>query len=290
MKNYVIVTDATVDLPADVVESLQIKVIPMAFNLNDTSYTHYPDERELSIDDFYTSLKNGGSSVSSQISPLVYEETFEELLKEGQDVLYICFTSGLSGTYGVSQFIMNELKESYPDRTIYTVDSRCASIGEGMLVYNAAKKKEEGLSIDELKEWIEEHRHNTRHWFTVSDLFHLKRGGRISGMEAILGTALKIKPILSINEEGKLTCVSKVRGSKKELDFFLSKLEEEGMDLENQTIIVGHGDNFEQAQTLVNLIKEKGIVKDVILTKVGPVIGTHTGPGMLGLTFMGCPK
>ena len=287
MRDYVIVSDATLDLPSEVIKKFNIKVIPMVFDLDDVTYTHFPDERELSIEDFYGKLKNGGTSVSSQISPLVYEEFFEEILKEDKDILYICFTSGMSGTFNVSSFVMNELKEKYPSHKIYNVDSLCACIGEGLLVLNAAMKKDEGLSIDELKDWVNENKQNVRHWFTVKDLFHLKRGGRISSVEALVGTALKIRPVLSVDEAGKLTVISKIRGSKKELEYLLNKLLEEGNNLNNQTIIIGHGDDFEQANLLKSMIEEKGLVKEVIVSKIGPIIGTHTGPGMLALTFLG---
>ncbi|BBF45357.1 DegV family protein [Lachnospiraceae bacterium KM106-2] len=288
--NYVVVTDATVDLPDRIVNELDIKVIPMAFELDGKTYTHYPDERELSIESFYNKLKEGSTSTSSQIAPIIYQEFFEDILSNGQDLIYLCFTSGMSGTYQSSCMILEDLKDSYPDRKIFCVDTLSASIGEGMFVYNAALLKNEGYSIEELNDWAINHVHNARHWFTVKDLFHLKRGGRISGVEALVGTALKIRPVLSIDEEGKLTVVSKVRGSKKELEFLISKLEEEGTDLANQTVIIGHGDDLGQAQELERLIREKNLVKDIIITKIGPIIGTHTGPGMLALTFMGEKK
>ncbi len=287
MNDYVIVSDATLDLPADIIESYGIKVIPMGFHVNDTDYSHYPDERELTIEEFYQKLKDGAVSQTTQITPVVFADFFEDILKQELDILYITFSSGLSGTYNTSQIVINELREEYPQRKIYGIDSLCASVGEGLLVFHAALRKQQGLTLEELRDWVENNKRRSRHWFTVKDLFFLKRGGRISSIEAMVGTALKIRPVLSTDEEGKLTVVSKVRGSRAEMDLMLTKLTQEGTDLSDQTIIIGHGDNPQQAKELEEMIRSKNIVKDVIISKVGPIIGTHTGPGMLAIVFMG---
>ncbi len=287
MRDYVIITDSTADLPLEIIEKLNIDVIPMAFDMGDKNYTHYPDEREIKIHDFYDRLKNGENSVTTQINYFTYKESFDTFLKDGKDILYIAFSSGLSGTYNSSQLVIKELKEEYPERKIVSVDSLSASIGEGLLVYNAVMKKEEGMTIEELVKWIEEHRNNMCHWFTVEDLHHLKRGGRISSVEAIIGTTLKIKPVLSVDDEGKLVNVTKVRGDKKSLEKLLDKMIEDGTNLKDQTIIIGHGDSLERAEYLADLIREKELVNDIIINTIGPIIGTHTGQGMIGLTFIG---
>lgn len=287
MNEYMIVSDATLDLPANVIEELGIKVIPMGFNLDNVEYSHYPDERELTIEDFYGKLKNGAVSQTTQITPGVFLEYFEDILRQGMDILYIAFSSGLSGTYHSSQIVIRELMEDYPERKIYVVDSLCASVGEGLLVYNAALQKKNGLSIDELRDWTERNKRRARHWFTVKDLYYLKRGGRISSIEAFVGTALKIRPVLSTDDVGKLEVITKIRGSRAELDYMVTKLENEGIELSSQTVIIGHGDDLEQAKELEAMIRSKNLVKDVMISKIGPVIGTHTGPGMLALVFMG---
>ncbi len=287
MSDYVIISDATLDLPLGVLEQHNIHVIPMTFTLNDVSYTHYPDEREISIADFYKAIAEGGLSQSSQIPPIIYQEFMEEFLKQGKDIYYIAFSSGLSGTYNSGRMVMEQLKEKYPDRKLLCTDTLCASVGEGLLVLTAAKKKEEGLSIEELHSWVEENRMNFMHWFTVKDLFYLKRGGRLSSLEALVGTALKIRPVLTTDEEGKLTVYSKLRGSKKELEFLVNALETQAIAPSTQTVIIGHSDNLEQAQALEQIIKEKNLVKEIIISQIGPIIGTHTGPGMLALTFYG---
>ncbi len=287
MKDYVIVSDATLDLPAEVIREYDIRIIPMGFNLDDVDYLHYPDERELPVEEFYSKLKDGAVSRTSQITPIMFTEFFEDILKEDKDILYIAFSSGLSGTYNTSRLVIRDLSEEYPERKIYGVDSLCASIGEGLLVLHAAMQKKNGLSLEELRDWVEQNKRKSRHWFTVKDLYYLKRGGRLTSIEAFVGTALKIKPVLTTDEAGKLAVNSKIRGSRAELDFLATKLEKEGNDLAGQTVIVGHGDDLEQARELERILREKNIVKDVIISKIGPIIGTHTGPGMLALVFMG---
>ncbi len=287
MSDYVIVSDATLDLPASIIDEYGIRIIPMGVNVDEVEYSHYPDERELTIEEFYQKLKNGAVSRTTQITPAVFMDYFEDILKQGLDILYIAFSSGLSGTYHTSQVVIRDLSEEYPDRKIYGIDSLCASIGEGLLVLNAAMQKKSGMGLDQLRDWVEANKRNSRHWFTVKDLFYLKRGGRISSIEAVVGTALKIRPILSTDSAGKLAVVSKIRGTRAELEFMLGKLEEESTDLSSQTIIIGHGDDLAQAQELEKLIRSRKQVKDIIISKIGPIIGTHTGPGMLALVFMG---
>ncbi|MDF2943937.1 MAG: hypothetical protein K0S01_2795 [Herbinix sp.] len=287
MSDYIIVSDATLDLPVSTIDEYGIKIIPMGVNIEDEEYSHYPDERELSIEEFYQKLKNGAVSRTTQITPVMFMEYFEAILKQGLDILYIAFSSGLSGTYNTSQIVMRELREEYPERKIFCIDSLCASVGEGLLVLNAAIQKNNGMDIEALRDWVELNKKSARHWFTVKDLYYLKRGGRVTSIEAFVGTALKIRPVLSTDDAGKLAVISKIRGSKAEVDFLLSKLELEGVDLASQIVIIGHGDDLPQAQELESLIRNKNLVKDVIISKIGPVIGTHTGPGMLALVFMG---
>lgn len=287
MNDYYIVSDVTLDLPQEIVDDLDLKIIPMDFHLGETTYTHYPDERELSCEKFYETLKTGVPSITSQINPVAYENFLEPLLKEGKDILYIAFSSGLSGTYNTGRMMTEELKEKYPERTIYCIDSLCASIGEGLLVYLAGMEKRKGKTLEEVKDFVLEYRTKCCHWFTVEDLHHLKRGGRLTSLEAMVGTALKICPVLSVDREGKLLVVSKVRGNKKALDYLVKRLEEDGIDTKDQTVIVGHSACRAYAETVANTLLERGLVKDVIISNIGPVIGTHTGAGMCALTFVG---
>lgn len=287
MSEFIIVSDATLDLPYSIIKEYGISVIPMGVDINDVAYNYHPDEKELSIDEFYIGLGSGANTHTTQITPLVYTEYFRNILNRGLDILYIGFSSGLSSTYSAAQLVVEELVIEYPDRRIYCIDSKCASIGEGLLVLQAALLKKKGMNIDELRIWVEEHKHNTRHWFTVRDLFYLKRGGRITSAMAAVGTALRIRPILSTDEEGKLVVVSKIRGTKAEMEFLVSRMITEGIDLASQTVIVGHADNLRQAKELEEQIRSKNVVKDVIIAKIGPIIGSHTGLGMLALVYMG---
>lgn len=287
MNEYCIVSDVTLDLPADVVDELGIKVIPMDFHLGETTYTHYPDERELSCEKFYEQIKEGVSSVTSQINPVSYESFFTPILNEGKDILYIAFSSGLSGTYNTGRMMAEEMKEKYPERVIRVIDSLSASIGEGLLVYLAALQKKNGKTLDEVTDFVMEYRTKICHWFTVEDLHHLKRGGRLTSLEAVVGTALKICPVLSVDPEGKLLVVAKVRGNKKALEYLVKRLEEDGIDTRNQTVIIGHSACRQYADTLASILTERGLIKNYIITNIGPVIGTHTGAGMCALTFVG---
>ena len=283
--NYRLVSDATLDLPMDLVEKYNILVVPMAFTLDGEEILHYPDERNMSIETFYEALKQGKTSVTSQINPTTYVDLFTPVLEAGEDIIYIAFTSGLSGTYQSAVLAKGMLEDDFPERKIYVVDSRCASAGLGYFMNLIGQKKEEGMSIDELNDWVHAKRNNIAHWFTVDDLFHLQRGGRLSFAEAMLGSALKIKPIISVDDDGKLYVENKVRGNKKGEEYMISKINDT-MDDEEQTVFVAHGDCEERAIALKEKIEANTNAKNVCITKIGPIIGTHTGPGMLAVLFM----
>lgn len=287
MQDYIIITDATCDLSVEILRDLDIVVIPMEFIMENKVYSHYPDERQMAVDDFYGHLKLGRMSTTSQINYNTYKTIFTDILKQGKDVLYISLSSGLSGTYNASKLVINDLKEEFPDREVISVDSLCASIGEGLLVYLAALKKQEGFSIDRLKHWIEDKRFEICHWFAVDDLEHLKRGGRINAVQASVGSILNIKPILSVDREGKLVTVAKMRGRKKSYYYLIQKLKEDGEKAENETIFLGHANCVEEAKYLQQLIVEEKLAKKVIICNIGPIIGSHTGAGMVAVTFVG---
>ena len=285
--SYAIVSGATGDMPQYVIDELGIDVIPMNVRVGETDYLYHPDEKALSCKEFYEKLSAGEESVTSQITPIVFKEVFEKYLKDGKDILYIAFSSGLSGTYNSARLVADDLLEKYPDRRIVCIDSLCASIGEGYIVYLAGMLRKEGKSFDEVAEFVKENCTKVCHWFTVDDLLHLKRGGRLSGFEAAVGTALKIKPVLSVDPEGKLTVVAKVRGVKKGMDYLKERLIADGIDTANQTVFVGHADAPEIAEQLKEQLLSEGLVKDVIISNVGPIIGTHVGSGMFALVFIG---
>lgn len=285
--NYVIVSDATADMPYSCVKELGIEIIPMSFVMDGKEYQYHPDERDITIKEFYTRLRAGADSVTSQINPEIYREYFGKILADGKDILYIAFSSGLSGTYNSARLMREELLEDYPERKIELVDSLCASIGEGLLVLLAGRMKQAGASFEEVCSWTHENCTKICHWFPVDDLNHLKKGGRLSGMAALVGTALQIKPVLSINPEGKLTVVAKARGTKKAMDYIKERLKGDGIDIQNQVVFIGHADAIETAETLKKQLLDEGLVREVIIADVGPIIGTHVGGGMFALTFLG---
>lgn len=290
MRDYVIITDSTTDLTQELINELDITVIPMEFNIDGKGYLNYSDERDISYKEFYDFLRNGKNSTTSLINTTTFTELFEPILEDGKDILYIAFSSGLSGTYNSSCIAAQMLSEKYTDSKIYTVDSLSASMGEGLLVYHAVNKKKEGMNIDELKDWVENNKLNLCHWFTVDDLHHLKRGGRLSSAAAIVGTMLNIKPVLNVDNEGHLIPVEKVRGRKLSITAMLKMMEKTAINPEEQTIFISHGDCLEEAEFLANLVKEKLNVKDIKMNYIGPVIGSHSGPGTIALFFLGTER
>lgn len=290
MNDYVILTDSTADLNPQMINDLGITVIPWQFTIGGKSYCDYADERVLSIKEFYDMLRGGDMSTTAQTNIAQYTEIFEPYLKAGRDVLYISFSSGLSGSYNSSCMAAQELSERYPSRKMYSVDSLAASMGQGLLVFNAVMQKNAGLSIDELKRWLENNRSHLCHWFTVDDLHHLKRGGRVSSAAAVVGSMLGIKPVLHVDNEGHLIPVEKVRGRQRSLETLVKKMEESCIAPENQVIMISHGDCLEDAKAVEELVRAKFPVRDVLINYIGPVIGTHSGPGTVALFFLGNEK
>lgn len=290
MRNYVIVTDSTSDLPEEIISNLGIKVIPLTFEIEGKSYLDHPKDSEMNFHDFYERLRNGERSVTSLINAGTFIEEFSPILKDGFDILYIAFSSALSGTYNSCMIAIDELKGTYSDAKIIAIDSKCASVGEGLLVYSAAKKKEAGMNIEDLQDWIQQNMLKVCHWFTVDDLNHLKRGGRVSALSATIGTALNIKPVLHVDNEGRLIAMEKVRGRKKSIVELLHHMVKTCINPEEQTVFIGHGDTKEDAEFLADLIREKLPVKEIIITYVGPVVGTHSGPGTIALFFFGTER
>ena len=236
---------------------------------------------------FYDRVKKGERSITALVNSKTFEEYFEPIIKSGNDILYIGFSSTLSGTYSASLIASEELKQKYPDSKIICVDTLAASMGEGLLVYYAAKLKQEGRNIDEVSQWVIDNRLSLCQWFTVDDLNHLKRGGRISAMTATVGSALNVKPILHVDNEGRLIPVHNVRGRKKSINSLLEHMEKLCVNPQGQTIFISHADCLEDTEYLADLIKEKFPVKEVVLNFIGPVIGSHTGQGAIALFFIG---
>lgn len=283
MNDYVIITDSTSDLPSEIVNEIQVDVIPMKFIMEDKSYL----DGEMPAPEFYGKLRNKILSSTSQISPGEFEQYFSKYLDKGKDVIYISLSSALSGTYSSACVAAQELLKRYPQNKVVVIDSLSVSLGEGLLVYTLAKKKQSGASLEELATWIEENKKNICHWFMVDDLNHLRRGGRISQVSAFFGSMMSIRPILHVDSEGKLSFVEKARGRHKAIDFIVSKMEELGVNVSEQIIFISHGDCEEDAKNLAEKIKSKSNVKNVVINYVGPVIGSHAGSGALALFFIG---
>lgn len=290
MKNYVIATDSTADLPVNIIEEFGITVVPLGFGFENENYLNYPDHREHGINEFYERIKKGEKSTTTLVNAKTFEKYFEPLLNGGNDILYLGFSSELSGTYASSLTAREELLERYADAKIECIDTLAASMGEGLLVYCAAKKKQEGCSIDELKQWILDNRLHLCHWFTVDDLNHLKRGGRINAMTATIGTALGVKPILHVDNGGHLVPDSNVRGRKKSIHALLEHMESTCTNPQENSVFISHADCLEDAEYLADLIKEKLNVKEIVINHIGPVVGSHTGQGALALFFFGTER
>ena len=281
--SFKIITDSCCDLTEQQFNELGVACAPLTVLYNGESHNNFSDPTAVKA--FYDELRGGVTASTAAVNPEGWSVLMEEALKNGEDVLVIAFSSGLSTTYQSAVIAGKELQEIYPDRKIYVVDSLCAALGQGMLVYLAAQKQKEGMDIDALHTWVEETKLHVCHWVTVDDLSHLKRGGRISATTALVGTMLNIKPIIFVDNDGHLINTSKVRGRKAAMELLANKLGETATDKE--TVFIGHGDCPEDAAALETILKEKHGVKNVITGYVGPVIGAHTGPGVLVVFFLG---
>ena len=284
MSNYKIITDSGCDLPQQMLTQMEIASVSLTVNFKGEVRNDSVDE---GIRAFYEELRAGEIATTSAVNPSRWEETMEPELQKGNDLLVITFTSGLSTTYQSAVIAASELSEKYPDRQIKVVDSLCASLGQGLLVWYAAKKKSEGMSLADLAAWLEENRYHLCHWFTVDDLMFLKRGGRVSATTALVGTMLKIKPVLHVDDEGHLISMSKARGRKASVEALAAKAVELGAGYDNSTMFICHGDCVEDAEYLAAIVKEKCGAKEVFIGYTGAVIGSHSGPGTLALFFMG---
>ena len=283
-KKYVLVSDSTSDLPKELYKQMDVKTMSFSFEIDGKSY---PDGG-MDFHEFYDKMRGGSSTKTSQISPDTSEKCFEEFLKEGYDILCLSFSSGLSGSYNSACIARDNLMEKYPDARIICIDSLCASTGEGLLLYKAWEKKKEGMGIDELARWIEENKLHLCHLFTVDDLKYLQRGGRISKATAVAGSILGIKPILHVDDEGRLVAIGKVRGRKQSLNKLIELMGERIAGYDNPVIGICHGDCWGDADYVADLARQKlGQNIKVITSYTRTVIGAHSGPGTLALFFMG---
>ena len=285
MNQYKIVTDSTADLPAEYLEKHQIGCINLSYIIDGEIYGQ---GKELDIKDFYKVMREGKMPTTSQVNPGEAKAKFEEYYKTDKNILYLAFSSGLSGTYHSGCLAAEEMMSEHPDCRIIVIDTLCASMGEAIIVHKAVKLKEQGRSMDEVAEWVRVNRLNVVHAITVDDLHHLFRGGRLSRASAVIGTMVSVKPQLYVTEEGKLTVFGKNRGRKKSLDALVDYIEEKGAfrGISEEVFII-HGDCIEDAEYVRDQIKARLHIEEFLINFAGPVIGAHTGPGVIGIFTIG---
>lgn len=282
----IILTDSCCDLPIDFVRENNIEVMPLSVNIKGKEIK---DDLGQSIKykTFYDMIRSGEMPSTSQVNVYAFTEAFKKYSSEGYSIIYIGFSSALSGCVNSARIAKEAVEDEIESADITVIDTKSASMGLGLIVYNAANMLREGATKEEIINWVEENKLKVNHWFTVEDLNHLKRGGRVSSTVAIVGTMLSIKPIMHVDDEGRLIPVSKVKGRKKSIKELQEKLKDRILNSEDQTIFISHGDCLVEAEQLKDLILKETKVKEVIINNIGPAVGSHSGPGTLALFFIG---
>ena len=285
MIEYTIITDSSCDISPALLKKWGVEYINLTYRFDGEDIDYTSDKTD--IKQFYNKMREGGIAKTAAINPKTFENEFEKSLKKGYDILYLGFSSGLSTTFNSSQIAANELSERYPNQKIITVDTLCASAGQGLFVYLVAEQKKNGATIEQAAEYANKLVPNLCHWFTVDDLVYLKRGGRVSPTTAFVGNVLGIKPVLHVDNDGKLINMTKARGRKMSMRTLAEKFGEFANDKKNGTIFISHADCKADAELLAQIISENyGGTVDLI-TDIGPVIGAHSGPGTVALFFVG---
>lgn len=287
MSDFAIITDSSCDTPNSYVQDLNLGILPLSFIIDGKTYHNYPDNREMSPKEFYDKLRNGSLATTNAVNVQQALEELEANLKAGRDVLVLAFSSGLSATCSSFQMAAAELAPKYPERKLFVVDTLAATGGQSILILTAGKMRAEGRSIEEVRDWAEANKSRVNTWFTVNDLFFLKKGGRVSAATAIVGTMLQIKPILRMDENGKLATMQKARGRKAALETLVKLAEERGEEMGKYPVFISHSDCMDDAQWVAGQLRTRYGAADVIINDIGPVIGAHTGPGALVVNFIG---
>lgn len=284
---FAIVTDSSCNLTEDIIDQFDLHILPLTFMIDGEEYRSYLKGEKTDLSQFYAMMREGKIITTSLPNLKESRELLEGLLNEGQDILYIGFSSGLSGTYQAIDLLLAELAGLHPERKVLTVDSLAASGGEGLLVWYAAKMRTQGASIEDVRDWVEANKLHLAHWFTVDDLMFLFRGGRVSRTSAWAGTLLNIKPVMHVDDEGKLIPLEKVRGRKKSLKALVDHMAQTAnAPVSEQTVFITHGDCLEDAEYVAGLVRERFGVTDIMINWVDPVIGAHSGPGTMALFFL----
>lgn len=284
MTNFTITTDSTCDLPQEYIQEHDIKIIPLCYSINDVVYD---TENQLEPHNFYDLMRSGAMPTTMASTPQFIEDTFRTILEGDSDILHIGFSSGLSSSLNSAMIVSQNLSEEFPNRQIIVIDSLAAALGQGLFVHKAIQKRNDNFTLQQTADWLESHKQNFCHMFTVDDLNHLHRGGRISKATAIMGTLINIKPILHVDSEGYLQSLSKVRGRKKSLSTLVDNMAELSVGFENDIVFIGHGDCLEDAQYIAKLVEERFNIHNFLINHISPTIGSHTGPNVVALFFMG---
>ena len=287
MADFVIMTDSCCDMTDALARELELSVLPLSLHMGDGVYRNWLDGREIGFQDFYARIRSGQLATTSAVSVGEFTAEMRKILSAGKDILCINFSSALSATYQSASIAAADLAEEFPDRKVLVVDSLCASLGQGLLVYLCARERQKGRSLEEVHAFAEATRGKVCHWFTVDDLNHLKRGGRISAATALFGTMLSIKPVMHVDDGGHLVPVSKARGRRSSLLALVDRMEQTAIDPGSQTVFISHGDCEGDALFVAGEITRRFGTKDIRINYVGPVIGNHSGPGTLALFFLG---
>ncbi len=285
--DFKILTDSSCNLPETMIDEFDLGIFPLTFMVDGKQYLSYLKGQTTDLGQFYTMMREGKVITTSLPNIGEAEGLIRSELEAGHDILYLGFSSGLSGTFETINLLMKQLRTEFPERKLFAVDTLAASGGEGLLVWHAAQRKKAGASIEEVRDWVEDNKLHMAHWFTVDDLMFLFRGGRVSRTSAWAGTILNIKPVMHVDDEGHLIPLEKIRGRKKSLDALVDHMGQTGnQPLEDQMIFITHGDCLDDAEYLAKKVKERHGVKDVMINYVDPVIGAHSGPGTMALFFL----
>ena len=284
MRDYVIVTDSASDLPKEILQEYDIPCLPLYYSIDGVIYG---DEKNIEPHEFFELMRKGAMPTTMGCNPEYATEMFRSILNQGKDILHIAFSSALSVSYNSARIAAEDLKEEFPDSNIVVIDSKAASLGQGLLVYKAATLKKEGKSLEEVKAWIEENLNHMCHYFTVDDLFHLHRGGRVSKASAIVGTMIQIKPIIHMDDHGELKVIGKERGRKKALTHIVDMAVKQSEGWDNDIVMITHGDCKEDAEFVARQVEKKMGVHNILINCIGTVIGSHTGPGVVAVFCMG---
>ncbi len=287
MRDFVILTDSSCDMTPAMAEELGVSVLPLSLTMGGTVYRNWLDGREIGFKDFYARVRAGEDASTAALNVGEYQEAMRPILESGKDLLCITFSSGLSTTHQSAAIAAADLREEFPESRIFVVDSLAASLGQGLLVYLCAREKQRGRSLEEVYTFAEETKLHVCHWFTVDDLNHLKRGGRINAATALFGTMLSIKPVLHVDDDGHLIAVAKARGRKPSLLALVDRMEADALDPAQGPVFISHGDCEDDARFVAEEIARRFGNRDIHLNFIGPVIGSHSGPGTVALFFLG---